>query len=570
MKNFLTVLMLFISSICFGSNELDQELNTFYKKTGTIVDVRPVDDYTFVRRLYLDIAGRIPTLAEIKDFGIDTNPAKKSILIDKLLYSEDYTNNFYNFFGDLWRIRVERLADNIQMKGYPYMQYVRDSIRSDKPYDIWVTEMLTAQDKPTENGATGYLLRDDGMAFDNLALTTQIFIGKNISCAQCHDDPFSDYTQKQFYELASFFDNENRESRKDYRDILTKVDSEIKAINKNDRIDNGVRQLMASNLVSVRDVPTKQVRYPADYKYTNAKPGEIAVPVSLDGKIKTDGRAAIAKWIVSQDDFSYAITNRIWENIVGNNLFYPQSLSDINISAESLGQRAEVIKFLGSYLKNNSYSLKSLIRLVVSSDFYSRPAYNGKLDSYMFQGVVVRRLTAYQIWDSMLTLILPDVNYTRINFDEYSTLVKVDWSKAGGQYMLDKQAAVRNWDAKLNNSFLKYNGVELVRSCFNLKGQNGFIGLFLKEFGASERVLLDTTSNQGTVTQLLTLMNGPILGIISDKKSNLMKNPDKNMIFMAVLGRPFNIVTEKSLIESQKTEDLVWTLLNTTEFLFKK
>lgn len=568
MKQLLTFLLLLTTNV-WATNELDRALQVHYQKNGIVVENKSVDDYTLVRRIYLDIAGRIPTLQEIKVFVEDRSPDKRQRLVEKILYSEDYVNNFYNFFADLLRIRPDRLADNIQMKSYPYMEYIRDSLRSNKPYDIFVKELLTATGKPTENGATGYILRDDGMTFDNISLTTQIFIANAQNCNVCHDDPFSDKTMQQFYQLAAFFDNDNRENRKDYQDILRKIDDEIKIITKTDRIDNGVRQLMSANLIGIHDNPAKTVKYPADYKYDNAKPGEIAVPVSLDGTVKgvIEGRrSAIARWIVSQSRFEQTITNRLWIQLVGVNLFYPQIITDTDIAS---AKNKEVILLLSNYLKTNGYSLKSLVRLIVQSDFYSRPAFSGLPEDYKFQGIVVKRLSAHQLWDSIITLILDDPNYTRISFDEYSTLFKIDWQDINGQKILDRQKSLREWDNRLLSSFLKYKGVDLVRSAYNLRGNQSFISLFLKEFGASERLLLDTTNDKGTVTQVLTLMNSPLMEVITDKKSQVMKSNDRAIIFTSIMARPLGII-ERPLVEKLHNNDLVWVLLNSNEFLFRK
>ncbi len=572
MKKIVLVLVFLFTGL-FGNaaNELDRQI-VEYRTVNKVQEVtQKVDDYTFIRRLYLDVAGRIPTTKELQEYLSSREPNKKQQLIERLLYSEDYVNNWQNFFSDLFRIRPERLNDSSQIKGYPYIEYLRDSLRLDKSYEVLVKELLTAEGSPLDNGASGYILRDDGMTFDNLALSSQIFIGKNISCAQCHDDPFSDYTQKQYYELAAFMKNDNRQTVPEYQAKSKTVDEDIKRINKNDRIDNGVRQIMSGNLVAIRENPNKTLRLPHDYKYDDAKPNDLVSPQTLDGQVKTGGRAELAKWITGHPDFSRAIINRIWQQIIGNNLFYPQSISDIDIAADSVKDRRQLIEFLGQYFTQNSHSLKSVIRLIVSSDFYTSQSYTGSAETYRFQGPWVKRLTAYQLWDSILTLILPDVNYSRISLDRYSELYKIDWSKISGQYMLDKQNQIRDWDNQLMNSFLKIGNIDLVRSCFNYRGPNSFIGQFLKEFGASERILLDTSNTHGTVTQLLTFMNGPLINVVTSSKSQLMTvSADKNLIFMTIMGRPYHLAEEKSMIDNQKTEDLVWILLNTNEFLFRK
>jgi hypothetical protein len=330
MKKFiLTVLAVFYSlTSCFATNGLDKVLNQYYSQNKVTVKNNKIDDYGMARRLYVDLAGRIPTTDELKAYVLSQSPDKKTQLLDKLLNTEDYVNNFYNFMADMYRIRPDRLSDSIgQLKSYPYIQYIRDSLRSDKPYSTMVAEMLTAEGRITENPATGYLLRDNGMALDNLATSVQLFLGKNIACAQCHDDPFQDYGQKQYYELFAFFGSqENRINVKDYRDIQKRIDDEIKKITGKDRIDNNARQLISANLYSISDNVKKEAKLPHDYQYDDAKPNEVVAPVSLDGKVKNikdDKREAFTKWIISKPDFEYAIVNRIWKELIGVPLVAP-------------------------------------------------------------------------------------------------------------------------------------------------------------------------------------------------------------------------------------------------------
>lgn len=573
-KLLLALAVVLIPLKTWGFNELDKELNSFYTKNKIQVVDKKVDDYTMVRRIYLDLAGRIPTTEEIKAYVTSQQPNKKSMIVEKLVYSEDYVNNFYNFWADLLRIRPERLGDGIQMKSYPYMEYVRDFIRADKPYDKFVESLLSATGKITDNPASSYLIRDEGMLLDNLAITTQIFISANISCAQCHDDPFQDYTQKQFYELAAFFNNNNRESRKDYADLLKKIDTDIKAITKTDRIDNNVRQLMGSNLFNISDDPNKQLKLPHDYQYSDAKPHDIVINASLDGKfkdVKENKRITFAKWITADERFPVTVANRIWEDIVGSNLFYPSSISNIDVKT---AKNKDIALFLGDYLKKNNYSLKSLVQLIVLSDMYSRPAYVGNMEDYQNQAIMVKRINAYKMWDSVLTLVLDDPNYSKISFDKYSELFEIDWSKASGQYMLDKAASIRDYEKSINDNFLKYKGIDLVRSCFLLNRNNGFVGSFLREFGSSDRILIDSGDNQGSITQLLTLMNSPLMDIIADKKSQVIQayereKHNKEIIFVSILGRPVGIF-ERDLVNKLNEQDLIWVLLNTREFLFRK
>lgn len=557
-----------------ATNELDLELNKYYKSNGVVVKNESVDDYTLVRRIYIDLAGRIPKYQEIQEFVKDRNPNKNLLLIDKILNSEDYTNNFYNFWADILRIRIERLSDDIGfLKSYPYIDYVKDFIRTDKPYNQFVNELLTSVGDITSNPATSYLIKDVAMPLDNLANTVQILIGKNLECAQCHDDMFQPYSQRQFYEMAAFFGStEYRSSRKDYAQFLKKIDEEIKNITKQDRINNQVRQLISSNLFNARYEPSKVLKLPFDYKYvTNGSPNEVVKPISVDGKVRVDSgdpRPAFSKWILNHKDFSNAISNRIWDFVIGAPLVQPIT----NFETET-AKNKEIISFLGKYLESKDYSLKTLTRLIISSDFYARPSYASSIEGYKLQAPLIKRMTAYQVWDSILTLFLPDVNYSRINYSKYSELVKVNFDTVTGADLLERMEEISKYEKTLSGNFLNFKEIDLARSAF-ISNRNGFVGLLLKEFGSSERILIDSANNEGSITQMLIFMNSELASNLYDFNSELMQNFEKNqknkeVIFISMLSHPPSFF-EKDTIMKANYKDLVWALLNAKEFLFKK
>lgn len=568
MKKILTLLtVFFLPSLSFAVNSLDLVLNKFYSEKSVKGDASKADEYTWIRRVYLDLAGRIPKPQEIDSFIKNKESDKRQKTIDSILNSEDYVNNYYNFWADLFRIRPEKLSDDVGLlKSYPYMSYIRKFIREDVSYKQLVYELLTASGRYSDNAATGYMLRDNGMPLDNLATSLQLFIGKDIACAQCHDDPFQDYTQRQFYQMASFFNSlNNRENRKDYADILKKIDSQIKEITKQDRIDNNVRQLLASNLFNLKDDDAKVLKLPHDYKYSDAKPFDVVEPVSLDGKIKNlknNKRETVSEWIIEHPDFVNSISNRIWQSIVGKGLVE----NEVNFSLQD-EKYGKILEFLGNYLKENNYSIKGLLRLITNSDFYNRVAYTRDYESYDFQSVLVKRLSSYQIWDSLLTMILPDVNYTRVSLEEYSDLIEIDWNTVDGKNLLIRTEQLKEYDRQLYSNILKYKNIDLVRANFILN-KNSFVGLFLKEYGCSDRILIDSSNDKGSITQVLTIMNSPVMELLLDKKSQL-NNVKKDNLFINILSRPSNI-QENNIIQKAEHNDVIWALINSREFLFRK
>ncbi|MBL9183445.1 MAG: DUF1549 domain-containing protein, partial [Verrucomicrobiaceae bacterium] len=163
----------------------------------------PVSDEVFVRRIYLDIAGRIPTIKETTDFLADKAEDKRAKLIDELLASDGYAQNFFNYWADILRLRTQLAVGNSQPAGAAYNNWLRKALADNVPYDKLVREMVTASGKTYENGAVGFYLRDYNMPLDNMAVTTQIFLGTSMVCAQCHNHPFDKWTQMDYYQMAA-------------------------------------------------------------------------------------------------------------------------------------------------------------------------------------------------------------------------------------------------------------------------------------------------------------------------------------------------------------------------------
>jgi hypothetical protein len=147
----------------------------------------PISDEVFVRRIYLDLAGRIPTTTEATTFFANK---KRAALIDDLLARESYVSNFSNFWADILRYK-SRTNNTASVVEASYGKFIKDSLRSNKRYDQFTRELLSAKGFAWDNGAIGYYLRDAGMPLDNMAITARIFFGTRIECAQFpgRDDP---------------------------------------------------------------------------------------------------------------------------------------------------------------------------------------------------------------------------------------------------------------------------------------------------------------------------------------------------------------------------------------------
>ena len=164
------------------------------------------DDATFVRRAHLQVGGRIPTYQETTGFLESNDPQKHSTLIDRILNSEAYDSHTFNWWADLLRIQSPARnggANNVG-GGVSYAMWMMNAIRQNMPFDEVARKRITAKGYPWNNGAVGYYMRDAGMPLDNMSNTTQVFLGTQMVCAQCHNHPFDKWTQMEYYQMAAY------------------------------------------------------------------------------------------------------------------------------------------------------------------------------------------------------------------------------------------------------------------------------------------------------------------------------------------------------------------------------
>ena len=375
----------------------------------------PSTDEQFVRRIYLDIIGRIPTATEAKDFLESENPAKRRLLIDDLLQSEGYVSHNFNFWADLLRAKSRMNGD-----GPAYLLWIKDSLRNNKPYDLMVKELLGSSGFAWENGAVGYFTRDRGMPLDNTAITTRIFLGTRIECAQCHNHPFEDWTRKQFYEMASYTFGVNTGQRpaniSEVQDYVTK-----KAMREDPRRAMQYSQVAQQYLQPIMRAQSveetrRQLRLPRNYQYEDASPNSVVQPSTLFGQelkvsLGESRRDAFVNWVVSPNNerFVRVIANRMWKRVMGHGVFEPvDDLRDkMDVSNPAL------MAYLEKEIKRLKFDLKQFQRILYNTRTYHRQLTRESLNPeahYYFQGPVIRRLSAEQLWDSMLAMTIPDLD----------------------------------------------------------------------------------------------------------------------------------------------------------------
>lgn len=373
-----------------------------------------VDDATFLRRVYLTVVGRIPTLEEARAFHASQMPDKRAKLIDTLLASEGYVQNFFNYWADVLRAQSQGVAGSTTAQNY--LNYLRMALRENKPWDQMARELVSSEGSCFDNGAIGYYMRDRGMPLDNLSNTTRIFLGTRMECAQCHDHPFDKWTQKQFYEMAAFTHNMSATNyRSKSGDEVQKMVRDDKTLDKDTR--DLMRQALNEAMRPLRDtlvVQNKgQLRLPQDYKYKDAKPKDVVQASVMFGKPVVLQKASntideFGQWLTSPENprFTTIIANRLWQRVFGAGLYEQvDEMMDNSVPANP-----ELMHFLERQMVALKYDMKAYLRLLLNTQAFARESTKEVSPGtvYYFQGPVFHRMRAEQVWDSLVTLVSPD------------------------------------------------------------------------------------------------------------------------------------------------------------------
>ena len=577
-----------------SAKEIDRLVDANYAKTKTKPNSQ-VSDSQFVRRIYLDITGTIPTYQEAGKFLASTESDKRAQLIDELLSGEGYARHAFNYWADVLRY-IDELCTEV--RGEPYRQWIKQSLAENKPWDEFVREILTAEGLFWQNPMAGYYLRDSGMPLDNMNNTVRIFLGTRIGCAQCHDHPFDRWTQKEFYQTAAFTfgtatgagGGDKRFWEKDPKERL-RVDFNQIEQEEEDRRLNTVRidRIIAANMKIVNDQLDRKIQLPKDYKYDDGKPEEIVEPKVLFGSTgdtprgKTP-RESFARWVTSKENprFALTIANRLWKQTFGLGQIEPVD----DMMDQTTAENPDLMKYLESEMKRLNFNLKEYQRILFNTATYQREACFDELEPgqpYHFPGPILRRMTAEQAWDSFLTLAVVDPDeYRELPAQTLTNLMTADLNTVAATDLLESESKAlkifsNQWSRQAK---YMYKGVLLARASELPSPVPP--NHFLRMFGQSDREQISASSTNGSVPQILFMFNGPITHMLLEPKSTIHNNIVRKksdadrvkVIFLTILTRePDKEEMELGKLELKKNlaagcGNIVWSLVNTREFLF--
>ena len=326
----------------------------------------PCDDGTFLRRVTVDIAGRLPSLEETRDFLENDSPTKRSQLIDRLLEGSSHAD----FFAGKWAsiLRNQRRNDRHRPDTYAFHEWIRQSIQANKPYDQFVREILTATGTIRDNPPVAWY-RNVGGDKERMQDMGQVFLGIRLQCAQCHHHPYETWSQDDYYGLAAFFTTlESKPGRPGEGSFLHRS-------------------------------KTAQAKNPSSEKnIVPALPGRGPLELSPE----EDPREALASWVVDPANpyFARMIANRYWKHFFGRGLVDPED--DMRITNPPT--HPALLSALEQHMVQSKFDLKSLIRLICNSETYqlsSTPNEHNQDDQQNYARFYPRRLQAEVLADAI-------------------------------------------------------------------------------------------------------------------------------------------------------------------------
>lgn len=491
-------------------NEIDKLVYARLQKLG----IGPSDlctDEEFLRRASLDVIGLLPPAELAKSFLASREPDKRNKLIDQLLEHPNYADHWAIKWGDLVRPNPSRVGVK------PVLlidRWLRDSFRQNKPYNQMVSELLTATGSTHEVGPAA-MWRDKRDPVDASGFLSQIFLGVRLDCAKCHHHPSEKWTQEDYYQFAAFFSRIQRKGQ----GISAPISGEPE-------------YLWAGSKGNITHPITDAVMIP--------KPPDGPEMPYVDGQ---DPRQALSDWMGSSSNpfFARAIVNRIWAEFFGRGIVDP--VDDMRASNPPTNE--PLLAWLAEEFTSHGHDLKHLMKTMLQSRVYqlsSKVNESNVTDSKNFSHAYKRRLSAEVLADA--------VNDVLGATDDFAGMPK-------------GSRAVQTWNHKLDSDFLDAFGRP----------------------NASQECPCER-DRKSSVVQALHLMNAQSF---QDKLTNEANRPGKlkasplsepqlvREVYLAAYNRTPRAEEMQSALRYFSTpgitrqiamEDLVWSLINSAEFVF--
>lgn len=360
---------------------------------------KKIGDELFLRRVSLDLIGRLPTPEEVTAFVLDPAADKRAKTVTRLLADPRYGRNWGRYWRDviMYRKTEER---NQFLAGIPLEPYLADSFNSNKPWSQIATEFITATGNANESGACGLIVAQQGQPEEIVGEVSRIFLGVQLQCAQCHDHPTDRWKRQQFHELAAFFPRvatrPNRQGGGVAREISI-VTTDVQPPQFGRRPAN------------MRAVGTLE-HHMSDPKNPSSE-GTLMQPVLFAtgeklpvGTKDAERRSSLAKWIAAKDNdyFAKAFVNRVWSELTGEGFCEPVD----DMGPDRTPTAPKTLDYLAEQFAATNYDIKWLFSTIMATELYQLPsAPRRDASEPPMQHNVAQRLRADQVFDNLLLVL---------------------------------------------------------------------------------------------------------------------------------------------------------------------
>lgn len=342
-----------------AAQQLDAKLAAHYQASGLVASA-PADDATFFRRLWLDVAGRTPPVAEVRKFLASSEPNKRALAIEQLLDSSYAANQF----GRGWTeyLTDRRPFEQPEYNGRLVQNYLRDAWTEKRSYRNVVGDLLAGEGGSDTSGPANFLLRYNAQPAPLAGAVSKKFLGVTLQCAECHDHPFAQWKQTEFWGLAAYFARLRR---------MQPV--EVPAGDQDQQgfvmvVERGQGELRIPD-TSVE--PDKEGNRPLKAVYPQLPGSKETAPI---GHEKTGRRQPLVEWITADENpyFARHYVNRTWERLFGLPLVVSFELPLAGDKASAL--KAELLDLLAKDFAASGYNLRQPLRVLLHTQAYQRSA----------------------------------------------------------------------------------------------------------------------------------------------------------------------------------------------------
>ena len=464
-------------------------------------------DEEFIRRVYLDVIGILPTLEEVTTFAADQDPEKRDKAVDALLDRPEYSKFWALKWGDLLRLTSGQVTNE---GVYKYYRWVERSFRENKPYDQFATELLTATGSTFSNPAANFYRTSKDMN-DCVETISQVFLGARLQCAKCHNHPFERWTQDNYYGMAAFFNRVQRKNTKRANEMFIYV----------------------SQSGEVTQPRTQQQMKPW-------VPGQG----DIENPNEFDRRLDFASWLTQSDNpfFAKIEVNRIWSQVFGRGIVEPaDDFRDTNPPSNAV-----LLDQLAKDFVDNGYDRKQILATILKSRTYQtsyQPNDFNEDDTKYFSHYQPRLLSAEQLLDAICHVTQVAESFSGLPAGTKAThlpapdLVNNEFLKIFGQPERQTVCACeRTNESNLSMAIQFFNGPLIYGK--------------LKDENNSFRKSITDGKDDG---QIITLLYNLAV----------CRNPSDTELKASL----DHIASKEDRVEA--LEDICWAILNTNEFLFQ-